>query len=212
MGETAVKVAGHKNRSVNDVMALFGVNDVMALETCPLYERLRTEAPVYWDPYLHALLVTGYADLVTVLHHFSAGDCYRRNDGLPTSDANQLKDWSADFAEVQGNFQHNPDRSSRILKCVEEMTAYFRDTQSNPNGTTRGPHQRDAFNEKVVASCESSPRMSVLAILIRGRRHRRRVPTAAAAVFPMAAMPAISAVTAHVSAHVLIHFHGRAAI
>ena len=38
----------------------------------PLYQRLRTEAPVYWDPYLHAWVVTRYADVVTVLHHFSA--------------------------------------------------------------------------------------------------------------------------------------------
>ncbi len=32
--------------------------------------------------------------------------------GLPPSDHEQLKAWSADFAEVLGNFQHNPDRSS----------------------------------------------------------------------------------------------------
>src|SRR6266850_6719902 len=38
----------------------------------PLYARLRTETPVYWDPYLHAWVVTRYADVVTVLHHFSA--------------------------------------------------------------------------------------------------------------------------------------------
>src|SRR3979411_1372782 len=38
----------------------------------PLYAQLRTEAPVYWDPYLHAWVVTRYADVVTVLHHFSA--------------------------------------------------------------------------------------------------------------------------------------------
>jgi pimeloyl-[acyl-carrier protein] synthase len=180
----------------------------------PLYERLRTDAPVHWDPYLHAWVVTRYADVVTVLHHFSANrtptpeqfaaiglaelgplaqvmvkqmlfmdapdhtrlrglastaftparvEALRShikeilNDllepllrsgrmdviadlaaplpaivtaemmGVPISDANQLKDWSADFAEVLGNFQHNPDRASRTLKCVEEMTAYFRD-------------------------------------------------------------------------------------
>ena len=46
--------------------------------------------------------------------------------GVPTSDCDQLKAWSADFAEVLGNFQHNPDRAARTLKCVEEMTAYFR--------------------------------------------------------------------------------------
>jgi hypothetical protein len=180
----------------------------------PLYARLRTEAPVHWDPYLHAWVVTRYADVVTVLHHFSASrtptpeqfaamglpelgplaqvmvkqmlfmdapdhtrlrglaataftparvealrshikeildnllapllDAGRMDViadlaaplpaivtaemmGVPTTDANQLKDWSADFAEVLGNFQHNPDRASRTLKCVEEMTSYFRD-------------------------------------------------------------------------------------
>jgi hypothetical protein len=179
----------------------------------PLYARLRSEAPVYWDPYLHAWVVTRYADVVTVLHHFSANrtptpeqlaalgladlaplsqlmvkqmlfmdapDHTRlrglasmaftparvevlrshiqeimdrlleplvsagRMDliadlaaplpaivtaemlGVPTSDSDQLKAWSADFAEVLGNFQHNPDRASRTLKCVAEMTTYFR--------------------------------------------------------------------------------------
>ena len=180
----------------------------------PLYQRLRTEAPVYWDPYLHAWVVTRYADVITVLHHFSANrtpspeqlaaiglaelgpvaqvmvkqmlfmdapdhtrlrglastaftparvealrshireilvdllepllDAGRMDViadlaaplpaivtaemmGVPTADADQLKKWSADFAEVLGNFQHNPDRASRTLKCVEEMTSYFRE-------------------------------------------------------------------------------------
>ena len=180
----------------------------------PLYERLRTESPVYWDPYLHAWVVTRYADVITVLHDFSAnrtptpeqfaamglselgpiaqvmmrqmlfmdapahtrlrglasmaftparvevlrshirdivddliGPLLRAgrmdviNDlaaplpaivtaemlGVPTSDCDNLKAWSADFAEVLGNFQHNPDRTQRTLRCVEEMSAYFRD-------------------------------------------------------------------------------------
>ena len=38
----------------------------------PLYRRLREEAPVHWDPYLHAWVVTRYDDVVTVLHRFSA--------------------------------------------------------------------------------------------------------------------------------------------
>jgi cytochrome P450 len=46
--------------------------------------------------------------------------------GVPVSDHIQLKDWSADFAEMLGNFQHNPDRVKRVLKSVEEMTLYFR--------------------------------------------------------------------------------------
>src|SRR5882672_3231696 len=180
----------------------------------PLYRRLRTEAPVHWDPYLHAWVVTRYEDVVTVLHHFSANrtptpeqfaamglaelgpiaqlmtkqmlfmdapahtrlrglasmaftparvEALRShireivdtliepllragrmdviNDlaaplpaivtaemlGVPTSDCDQLKAWSADFAEVLGNFQHNPDRTQRTLRCVAEMSAYFRE-------------------------------------------------------------------------------------
>jgi len=202
----------------NSTLSLYQLLDPAVLANpYPLYERLRTEAPVHWDPYLHAWVVTRYADVVTVLHHFSAKrtptpeqfaaiglaelgplaqvmvkqmlfmdapDHTRlrglastaftpvrveslrshikeildnllepllgtgRMDviadlaaplpaivtaemmGVPTSDANQLKDWSADFAEVLGNFQHNPDRASRTLKCVEEMTSYFRDAIS----------------------------------------------------------------------------------
>jgi cytochrome P450 len=46
--------------------------------------------------------------------------------GVPASDAPQLKSWSADFAEMLGNFQHNPDRIGRVLKTTEEMIRYFR--------------------------------------------------------------------------------------
>jgi len=45
--------------------------------------------------------------------------------GLPTSDWEQLTAWSTDFAQVLGNFQHNPDRVPQILRTVDEMTAYF---------------------------------------------------------------------------------------
>jgi cytochrome P450 len=186
--------------------------DVLA-NPYPLYQRLRTESPVHWDPYLHAWVVTRYDDVIAVLHRFSANrtptpeqltamglaeltplsqlmtkqmlfmdapthtrlrslasfafaparvEALRAhireildnllepllsagrmdviNDlaaplpaivtaemlGVPISDCDQLKAWSADFAEVLGNFQHNPDRASRTVKCVEEMTAYFR--------------------------------------------------------------------------------------
>ncbi|HEY1758227.1 MAG TPA: cytochrome P450 [Bryobacteraceae bacterium] len=46
--------------------------------------------------------------------------------GVPASDYPQLKDWSAIFAEMLGNFQHNPDRAPRVLQAVNEMTLYFR--------------------------------------------------------------------------------------
>ncbi len=47
--------------------------------------------------------------------------------GVPVSDRHQLKAWSADFAEMLGNFQHNPEHAPRMLRTVQDMTAYFRD-------------------------------------------------------------------------------------
>jgi pimeloyl-[acyl-carrier protein] synthase len=38
----------------------------------PLYRRLRTEDPVHWDPFLHAWVVTRYADVANVLQRCSA--------------------------------------------------------------------------------------------------------------------------------------------
>ena len=38
----------------------------------PLFHRLRDEDPVHWDPFLHAWVVTRYADVRAVLHTFSA--------------------------------------------------------------------------------------------------------------------------------------------
>ncbi len=46
--------------------------------------------------------------------------------GLPVEDYAQLKDWSIRFAEMLGNFQHNPDRLGGVLTAVEGMQAYFK--------------------------------------------------------------------------------------
>ncbi len=56
--------------------------------------------------------------------------------GVPVEDRHRLKRWSANFAEMLGNFQHNPERAQTMLRTVEEMTAYFREAvrenQRNP--------------------------------------------------------------------------------
>jgi hypothetical protein len=216
----------------------------------PLYHRLRTEDPVHWDPFLCAWVVTRYADVVMVLHRFSADrtptpdqlakmglstlspiaqvmvkqmlfmdppahtrlrslaskaftprrvevlrshiqeivntllDAVQpagRMDvmadlanplpaivtaemlGVPVADHDQLKAWSADFAEMLGNFQHNPDRVPRILRSVEEMTAYFRaamrEQQSHPkegliNSLMTAEIEGDRLTEEeVIANC-----------------------------------------------------------
>lgn len=48
--------------------------------------------------------------------------------GVPLEDRHQLKAWSTDFAEMLGNFQHNPEHAPRMLRTVQDMSAYFRDT------------------------------------------------------------------------------------
>ena len=180
----------------------------------PLFHRLRDEAPVHWDPFLHAWVVTRYADVLEVLHSYSANrtptpeqlasmglahlspiaqlmvqqmlfmdaaqhtrlrglasrafsparievlrshmveivdhlldDFEKRGSmdaiadlgeplpaiitaemlGVPVEDRHRLKQWSANFAEMLGNFQHNPERAQTMLRTVEDMTAYFRD-------------------------------------------------------------------------------------
>lgn len=48
--------------------------------------------------------------------------------GVPTEDHVNLKKWSADFAEMLGNFQHNPDRVSRVLASTNNLVNYFKET------------------------------------------------------------------------------------
>jgi hypothetical protein len=56
--------------------------------------------------------------------------------GVPAEDHQDLKDWSTDFAEMLGNFQHNPDRARRALRATENMVSYFqkamRDQEKDP--------------------------------------------------------------------------------
>jgi cytochrome P450 len=215
----------------------------------PLYRRLREEDPVHWDPYLHAWVVTRYADVVTVLHHYKADrtppperlaelgmgeltpiaalmvrqmlfldppehrrvrrlasaaftprrvavlrdhirqitedlvdalaedSCFEVMEGLanplpaivtaemlgvPTADHQLLKAWSQDFAEMLGNFQHNPGRAKKVLKTVEDMVAYFesavvseasKPTEGLINALTTAEVDGDRFTvEEIVAN------------------------------------------------------------
>ncbi len=82
--------------------------------------------------------------------------------GVPVEDHRQLKLWSQDFAEILGNFQHNPDHVQRILKCTEEMTAYFRAAMRSDrlrpeglvNSLKNAEVQGDRLTEEeVIANC-----------------------------------------------------------
>ena len=82
--------------------------------------------------------------------------------GVPVEDHRRLKLWSQDFAEMLGNFQHNPDHAARILKSTEEMTTYFRCAMHNeklrPDGLVCSLRdakvQGDSLTEEeVIANC-----------------------------------------------------------
>jgi len=55
------------------VLSLYHLLDPEVLANpYPLYHKLRSEDPVHWDPFLHAWVVTRYADVITVFQRFSA--------------------------------------------------------------------------------------------------------------------------------------------
>jgi cytochrome P450 len=61
--------------------------------------------------------------------------------GLPTDDWPQLTSWTGAFAELLGNFQHNPVRAAVAKATVDDMTAYFRQairqSRGRPDGLLR---------------------------------------------------------------------------
>src|SRR5256712_9784461 len=70
---TMQKQSSTRTNKQNTVLSLYHLLDPDVLANpYPLYDRLRTEDPVHWDPYLHAWVVTRYADAMTVLLRFSA--------------------------------------------------------------------------------------------------------------------------------------------
>lgn len=75
--------------------------------------------------------------------------------GVPVEDYQQLKAWSQDFAEMLGNFQHNPDRVPKILKSVGEMTAYFRSAMQEQR-----VHPRDGLVRSLMEAEVQGDRLS----------------------------------------------------
>jgi cytochrome P450 len=83
--------------------------------------------------------------------------------GVPVEDHDRLKALSADFAEMLGNFQHNPDGIPRMLRVVHEMTTYFQNALREQREYPRGGLVSSLMaaevdgdrlsDEEVVATC-----------------------------------------------------------
>jgi pimeloyl-[acyl-carrier protein] synthase len=89
-------------------------------------ERLRSHIQDIADSLIDGLISKGSMDLVADFAAPLPAIVTAEMLGVPVADHEKLKDWSADFAEMLGNFQHNPDRFPRVLSSVESMGAYFR--------------------------------------------------------------------------------------
>jgi pimeloyl-[acyl-carrier protein] synthase len=74
----------------NSELSLFHLLDPEVLaDPYPLYHRLQAEHPVFWDSYMHAWVVTRYADVVRVLRDFSAARI-RTAEQLSAMDLSEL--------------------------------------------------------------------------------------------------------------------------
>jgi pimeloyl-[acyl-carrier protein] synthase len=75
--------------------------------------------------------------------------------GVPVEDHGRLKDWSKDFAEMLGNYQHNPNRFPKVLKSTEEMTKYFRARISEQK-----KHPREGLIQSLLSAEDNGDRLS----------------------------------------------------
>ncbi len=88
--------------------------------------KLRTHIQDVVDTLIDRFIEKGQADIVADFAAPMPGIVTAGMLGVPVEHHEDLKRWSLDFAEILGNFQHNPDRIARVLESVEEMTGYFR--------------------------------------------------------------------------------------
>ncbi|HJQ98840.1 MAG TPA: cytochrome P450 [Candidatus Polarisedimenticolaceae bacterium] len=89
-------------------------------------ERLRAHVQEIADRLLDAVIASGRMDVIADFAAPLPAIVTAEMFGVPTDDHVRLKSWSADFAEMLGNFQHNPGRIERVLASVESLSDYFR--------------------------------------------------------------------------------------
>jgi pimeloyl-[acyl-carrier protein] synthase len=80
---------GSASKAVSELSLFHLLDPEVLADPYPLYKRLRTEHPVFWDPYMHAWVVTRYMDVVRVLRDFSA-ERIRTPEQLTAMDMSEL--------------------------------------------------------------------------------------------------------------------------
>jgi cytochrome P450 len=89
-------------------------------------ERLRSHIRDIVNDLIDRVFTNGEMDLMSDFANPLPAIVTAEMLGVPTEDHEQLKDWSQAFAQMLGNFQHNPDGIDGVRGAVSDMTAYFR--------------------------------------------------------------------------------------
>src|SRR5439155_335925 len=126
-------------------------------------ELLRKHIQEITDSLIEAVLPAGHMDVIADIGEPLPCIVMAEMLGVPVEDHTQLKAWSANFAEMLGNFQYNPDSAPRILKSVDDMSRYFRSAMSEQRVRPQGglvsslvnaEVQGDRLSEdEVIANC-----------------------------------------------------------
>ena len=109
-------------------------------------ELLRGHIREIADALVDRVVASGEMDVMADFANPLPGIVTAEMFGLPRDDHPRLKCWSEDFAEMLGNFQHNPERATNVLRSLEEMTLYFHEAvvmQSNEPGESLVKDSRD---------------------------------------------------------------------
>jgi len=123
-------------------------------------ERLRSHIQDITNSLIDAVIANGRMDIMADLAEPLPAAVTAEMLGLPVKDSYQLKQWSADFAEMLGNFQHNPGRATRLLTSLEQITRYLhaaiRDGANRRDGLIgaflSAEHDGDRFTEEEVVA------------------------------------------------------------
>lgn len=112
-------------------------------------EQLRVHIQEVMDRLLDEVVEKGQMDVIAGFASPAPAIITAELFGVPVEDHSQLKDWSQDFAEMLGNFQHNPDRFQRVLRSVENLCAYFRAAMKEQRLHPRGGLVEAMMNAEV---------------------------------------------------------------
>jgi cytochrome P450 len=90
-------------------------------------EGLRADIQQIADSLIDEVIATGSMEVLSDFAEAFPAIVAAKLLGVPARDHVQLKKWSADFAELLGNFQHNPDHVTKVRRSLEDLRDYVQD-------------------------------------------------------------------------------------